>query len=264
MENNIFNPTGNKEVDDFMNLITEIVAIPDDALNADRVESIIGAMNGAITEKQREQVIVELAKKMEQHPEEDTVEVFKETRDALLEELDSVSKEKQTLISGIFDILVSLAEEAKDRAGNYATVVKFELCREGAKLPTYAHDTDAGCDIYAPEDVVIPAGALGFKVDTGLKMAMRSGWALMIYPRSGLSMKTGLRISNSIGCCDCQYRDEIGVLFDNLAKEDYTIHAGDRIAQFVLEPVHQFKGEMVESVEGLYGDRKSSFGGTGK
>lgn len=60
------------------------------------------------------------------------------------------------------------------------------------------------------------------------------------------------------------FRNEIGVLFDNLAKEDYTIHAGDRIAQFVLEPVHQFKGEVVESVKGLYGDRQSGFGGTGK
>lgn len=264
MENNIFNPTGNKEVDDFMNLITEIVALPDDALNADRVESIVGAMNGAVTEKQREEVIVELTKKMEQHPEEDVVKVFKETKEALLEELGSLSNEKQTLVSAIFDILVSFAEEAKDRAGNYATVVKFELCREGAKLPTYAHDTDAGCDIYAPEDITIPAGTLGFKVDTGLRMAMRPGWSLMIYPRSGLSMKTGLRISNSIGCVDCMYRNEISILFDNFAKEDYVIHAGDRIAQFVLEPVHQFKGEVVESVEGLYGDRNGGFGHSGK
>lgn len=260
----IFKPTGNKEIDDFMNLLTQIVALPDEALNGDRVDSLIGAMKGSITEKQREQVVLELMKQMEASPNENFIATLEETSAGLLEELGDISSEKKMVITAIFDVLISLCEEAKKRAGNYATVVKFELCREGAKLPTYAHDTDAGCDIYAPEDVVIPAGALGFKVDTGLKMAMKPGWALMIYPRSGLSMKTGLRISNSIGCCDCQYRDEIGVLFDNLAKEDYTIHAGDRIAQFVLEPVHQFKGEVVESVEGLYGDRKSSFGGTGK
>lgn len=198
----MFKPTGNKEIDDFMNLITEIITIPDDILTQDRVESVIGAMNGAITEKQREEIIVELAKNMELHPEDDIVAAFKESADNLLEEIGEVSTEKANLIRAIFDILIGLAEEAQERVGVCATIVQFELCREGAKLPTYAHDTDAGCDIYAPEDVVIPAGALGFKVDTGLKMAMKPGWKMLIYPRSGLSMKTGLRISNSIGLID--------------------------------------------------------------
>lgn len=255
----MFKPTGN---DDFVNLITELIALPDDALNADRVESIIGAMNGAITAKQREEIIVELVKGMEQHPEDDVIDILKQSSAELVEELGDASQEKKKLISSIFDILIGIAEEAKERVGGTATTIQFELCREGAKLPTYAHDTDAGCDIYAPEDIVIPAGALGFKVDTGLKMAMKPGWKMLIYPRSGLSMKTGLRISNNVGVVDALYRDSVGVLFDNLAKEDYTIHAGDRIAQFVLEPVHQFKGEVVESVEGLYGDRLGGFGST--
>lgn len=198
----IFKPTGNTELEDFTNLITEIVALPDEVLDADRVESIVGAMNGAITAKQREQVIIELVKGMEEHPEDDVIAALTEAKNGLLEEIGEVSNEKKTLITSIFDILISMGMEAQERVGNYATVVKFELCREGAKLPTYAHDTDAGCDIYAPEDITIPAGALGFKVDTGLKLAMRPGWALMIYPRSGLSMKTGLRISNSIGLID--------------------------------------------------------------
>lgn len=260
----MFKPTGNKEIDDFMNLITEIVALPDDVLTPDRVESVIGAMNGAITEKQREEIVVELAKNMELHPEEDAVAAFKTSADELLEELGDISTEKTNLIRAIFDILTKLAEEAQERSGVCATVVQFELCYEGAKLPTYAHDTDAGCDIYAPEDVVIPAGTLGFKVDTGLKMAMKPGWELQIRPRSGLSMKTGLRISNSPATIDADFRNEIGVLFDNFSKEDYTIHAGDRIAQFVLSPVYHFKAQQVDSVEGIGGDRKSGFGGTGK
>lgn len=259
-----FKPTGNSEIDELTNLITDLVAMPDEALDTDKVDSIIGAMNGAITPKQREEVIVEFVKHMEQHPNEDVITPLKESIQSLYEELESLSQEKIRLIQAIFDIIIQMAEEAQERVGNGATVVQFELYRESAKLPTYAHDTDAGCDIYAPEDVVIPAGTLGFKVDTGLKMAMKPGWELQIRPRSGLSMKTGLRISNSPATIDADFRNEIGVLFDNFSKEDYTIHAGDRIAQFVLSPVYHFKAQQVDSIEGIGGDRKSGFGGTGK
>lgn len=261
--NDLFKPTGNTEFDDFMNLITEIVAMPDEALNAERVEATVGAMRGSITAKAREQVVIELSKAMAASPDEDVVSLLRQSAEEIIEELDGVSNEKQTLIREIFNILAELAEEAATRVGIYDTVIEFELAKEGAKLPTYAHDTDAGCDIYAPEDITIPAGALGFKVDTGLKMAMKPGWAMLIYPRSGMSMKTGLRISNSIGLIDCSYRDSVGVLFDNFAKEDYTIHAGDRIAQFVLTPVHQFKGNVVESVANIGENRNGGFGSSG-
>lgn len=141
-------------------------------------------------------------------------------------------------------------------------VIYFELIHENAKVPTYAHETDAGADIYAIEDQEIPAGARGVKVRTGLKMAIPEGWQIAIRPRSGLSAKTNLRISNQIGTIDASYRGEVMVLFDNIGPTSYTIRAGDRIAQCIFEPVTHFNAEVVPTVASIGNDRGGGFGST--
>jgi dUTP pyrophosphatase len=133
----------------------------------------------------------------------------------------------------------------------------------GAVAPHYVHDTDAGMDIYANEDILIPAGARGVVVKTGLKCAIPEGWQLAIRPRSGMSKKTPIRISNCVGTIDSGYRDEIGVLVDNLSDSDYTIANGDRIAQFVVEKVYKAKWKTVEDVTTIGGNRNGGFGSTG-
>lgn len=140
--------------------------------------------------------------------------------------------------------------------------IYFELIHENAKVPTYAHETDAGADIYAVEDQVIAAGARSVKVPTGLKMAIPEGWQIAIRPRSGLSAKTNLRISNQIGTIDASYRGEVMVLFDNIGPTSYTIHAGDRIAQCIFEPVTHFNAEVVPTVASIGNDRGGGFGST--
>ena len=76
-------------------------------------------------------------------------------------------------------------------------------------------------------------------------------------------MKTGLRLSNSIGIIDADYRGEIGVIYDNISDSDYTIKAGDRIAQMWVERVERFKPVIVDTLPTTErGD--GGFGSTGK
>ena len=192
------------------------------------------------------------------------IEVMSAAADELIEELEITSENKKSLIRGIFGIFAGLAKEAFDRLEGYDTIAYFELVHPNARIPAYAHDTDAGADVYAPEDVVIAPGARGQKIDTGFKMALAPGWYMAVCPRSGLSYKTTMRIANTPGTVDCDYRDNVGILIDNLSDETILIHAGDRIAQFILHPVHRFKGVTVEDVTKIGENRGGGFGSTGK
>jgi len=140
--------------------------------------------------------------------------------------------------------------------------IPIELCRPGAVLPRYAHPTDGGMDITAPVELLIPAGATVI-VPTGLKVAVPEGWMLLVFPRSGLSAKTGLRVANSPGLIDAGYRDEVGIILHNTGTVDYLVDAGDRIAQFVMVPRTETCFSPVDCVAHLGDDRGGGFGHTG-
>ena len=183
----------------------------------------------------------------------------KEKVDEIVNEAGFTNVYKTQVLSAILNALVSLYDKVIERFGNYVTTVYFEKTIDTAKLPTYAHEEDACCDVYCPEEVVIPAGARGFKVNIGLKAAIPMDYELLVRARSGISMKTPLRISNGQGTIDENYLGPICVLFDNISNEDYTINVNDRIAQLALKPVYRFKSEFVDSVE----DIKTSTRGEG-
>ena len=92
--------------------------------------------------------------------------------------------------------------------------IHIEKCREDAKLPSYAHDGDAGMDLYAAEDVIIEPGRTAL-VPVGIKLAIPYGYEVQIRPRSGVSLKTPLRIPNAPGTIDCGYSDEVNVIVYN-------------------------------------------------
>lgn len=140
--------------------------------------------------------------------------------------------------------------------------IAIELCLVGAVIPHYAHPTDGGMDITSPVELTIPAGQTKI-VPTGLKVAVPEGWMLLVFPRSGLSAKTGLRVANSPGLIDAGYRDEVGVILHNTGAEDYTVTAGARIAQFVLVRRTAIRFEQVTSVADIGDDRGGGFGHTG-
>ena len=101
--------------------------------------------------------------------------------------------------------------------------ISIELCHPAAKMPSYARQGDAGMDIYAVEDLVIKPGKTVL-VRTGLKVAIPRGYEIQIRPRSGLSLKTPLRVANSPGTIDAGFRDEVCIIMSNISlKEDYQI-----------------------------------------
>lgn len=140
--------------------------------------------------------------------------------------------------------------------------VAIELCRNGAVIPEYSHPHDGGMDITAPLEVIIPAGATRI-VLCGFKVAVPEGWMLLVFPRSGLSAKSGLRIANSPGLIDAGYRDEVGVIIHNTGSEDYLVSAGARIAQLVLMPRFAVDFQQAASVADIGEDRGGGFGHSG-
>jgi dUTP pyrophosphatase len=104
-------------------------------------------------------------------------------------------------------------------------------------LPSPAHPGDAGLDLYAAESLSLKPSERG-AVPTGIAVAIPSGYAGYVQPRSGLALKQGLGLINSPGLIDSGYRGEIKVALINLDPENVIhIGRGDRIAQLVVLPV---------------------------
>lgn len=119
--------------------------------------------------------------------------------------------------------------------------VKVKKLNRYAKIPTRGSAAAAGYDLYAavedkdPLDptIVIPSHETVI-IGTGLAMELPEGIFLGIYPRSGLSIKEGLRPANCVGVIDSDYRGEIKVAIHNDTNETKYIALGDRIAQAIL------------------------------
>ena len=156
---------------------------------------------------------------------------------------------------------------------------------DNTQLPIYAHETDAGLDIYAKEEITINPGEIKI-IGTGIRVAIPEGYAILIQPRSGQSAKTKLRIANTPGLIDSGYRDEIGVIIENIEPpfkdidyefdnngeihiksilhgQSYTIAEGQRFAQMRLVQVPKAEFIKVESVGEIGEDRGGGFGSTG-
>lgn len=168
-------------------------------------------------------------------------------------------KKKQFLI----DLLTQSANLTMDMAENPRDRVKVKVYKlnPDAQLPTYAYPTDAGADVSAVEEVTIPAGETRI-IPTGLAVAIPAGYEIQIRPRSGLSAKTKLRIANSPGTLDSQYRGPVGVIITNTGDIPYVIEKGMKIAQMVIAPTPMIKWIEVDSEADL-GETDRGSGGFG-
>ena len=109
--------------------------------------------------------------------------------------------------------------------------------KDGATLPSRAHEGDAGLDLYACEPAHIGPGER-WSVGTGVAVEIPAGHAGLVLPRSGLAREHGIALVNSPGLIDSGYRGEVRVLLLNTdPAEIFRVQAGDRIAQLVLVPV---------------------------
>ncbi len=130
-------------------------------------------------------------------------------------------------------------------------------------LPSYAHAGDAGLDLHAREDAVVRAGGGRALVPTGIAIALPSGHAGFVLPRSGLALRHGVAVANAPGLIDVAYRGEIKVVLLNTDPvEDYQVHRGDRIAQLVVQRVEQVTWHVVEALDA--NDRGGGFGHSGR
>jgi dUTP pyrophosphatase len=108
---------------------------------------------------------------------------------------------------------------------------------EDLPLPAYAHPGDAGADLRAATDVVLPPGGRA-TVGTGIAIAVPDGYAAFVHPRSGLAARHGITLVNAPGTVDAGYRGEVRVVLLNTdPSEPFTVRRGDRIAQLVVQPV---------------------------
>lgn len=124
--------------------------------------------------------------------------------------------------------------------------LKIKKVRENAKLPTRGTPGSAGLDLYACMDAPLTlAGGETALIPTGIAIGIDDiHYAAFIHSRSGLAIKHGIGLLNSVGVIDSDYRGEICVGVINQIAEPYTIQPFERIAQMVIKPV-----EMPEIVE---------------
>lgn len=127
--------------------------------------------------------------------------------------------------------------------------------------PTRAHKGDAGLDLTANENLVIPSGQRR-TINLGTAVAIPEGQAGLICPRSGLAAKHGITVLNAPGIIDAGYRGDIGVVLINHGTKPFEVSAGDRIAQLLIMPYTNLTpvGRPLDTTD--RGDK--GFGSTGK
>ncbi len=141
--------------------------------------------------------------------------------------------------------------------------LRVQRLSDRARLPTRAHDGDAGLDLYAAEAATIEPGQR-LAVATGIAVEIPRGHAGLVLPRSGLAARHGIALVNAPGLIDAGYRGEVKVLLLNTDRSaGFEVSAGDRIAQLVLVPIAEPDplevDEMVASARG-----GSGFGSSGR
>ena len=130
-------------------------------------------------------------------------------------------------------------------------------------LPAYAHEGDAGLDLYAAENAILPAAGGRALIPTGISIAIPMGYGGFVLPRSGLALRHGLSVLNAPGLIDAAYRGEIKVILLNTdPTEEYRVSRRDRIAQLVIQKVEQVSWAVTDSLDGV--DRGGGFGHSGR
>ena len=214
------------------------------------------------------------------------IEQMREQHESIYKGIDeqlgeTLSAQKRDFLKKLIGITFNTLADSEGASKRHI-LIPIEYCRPDAKMPTYAHLTDAGMDIYLTEDITIHPGETKL-IPTGIKVALPLGYELQVRPKSGRSLKSKLRIANTPGTIDAGYRDEIGIIVDNIDPvirsaeidesgrlynvlwgSDITLTKGEKIAQLVLSEVPKAVFYEVESVSTIENDgRQGGFGSTG-
>jgi dUTP pyrophosphatase len=187
------------------------------------------------------------------------------------EALEKISGQKGKWIMNIdgLEYKIGLLEkriEELEKRGKRRIPVPIKRLHPKALIPRYQKDGDAGFDFHALIDneigyvVVEPHSQV--IVPTGLACAIPVGHEIQVRPRSGLSFKYQITVTNSPGTLDSPYRGEIKVIIYNLSNEPFSIKNEDRIAQGVLGEVEEAMFFLVDDLS-LTDRGAGGFGSTG-
>ena len=200
----------------------------------------------------------------------------------------SLTVAKRDFLKQMFGFIIGAINDTECIAKRYVPVA-IELCHPDAKIPQYAHISDSGVDVYALEDITVRPGETVL-VPTGLKVGLPAGYELQVRPKSGRALKTKLRVANTPGTIDQEYRDEIKVIIENVEPpikdityvfveghnapdhleirsiiygNSYTISKGEKFCQLVLAETPKISFYRVDNISEVEGDRNGGFGSTG-
>ncbi len=141
-------------------------------------------------------------------------------------------------------------------------MVTVQLCKiTDVKTPSYAHEGDAGLDLFAAEECVLKPLERKL-VSTGIKIAVPKGYEAQIRPRSGLALNHGVSIVNTPGTIDAGYRGVIGIIAINLGQQDFKVEKNMKIAQMIINKVEQVAIEEVQELDST-SRGAGGFGSTG-
>jgi dUTP pyrophosphatase len=141
-------------------------------------------------------------------------------------------------------------------------VVKIQKIRgaEDLSIPSYAHPGDAGLDLYSREETTLAPGERKM-IPTGVQFAIPDGYVGLVWDKSGLSMKEGLKTLG--GVLDSGYRGELMVGMVNVSSQPYTFLRGHKVAQLLIQKIERVDIEEVLTFEET-SRGEGGFGSTGK
>ena len=245
-------------------------------------EEILSQMEDSMGDPSTRIMMAEALRKDNMSP-DDVIKIFQEAIKNIDEEMDALDQKRKDFFKRYFGIIINIIQGLEGLSDRVISI-PIEYCRE-VKPPQYASEGDAGMDLYSPDEFTINPGEVKI-IPTGIKVALPKGYAFLIQPRSGLSVKTKMRVANTPGLIDSGYRNEIGVIIENIEPpikdieydfddsgtpiiksilhgESFTIHKDERFAQMRLVAVPTAALYEVESVGEIGQNRGGGFGHTG-
>ena len=155
--------------------------------------------------------------------------------------LDGINAQMSEVVNGIADSAVCKMLANIDISDRRIPI----MLEDGARMPVYAHDADAGVGLFAAEEKIILAHSRG-TVRTGVHMAIPEGYFGAIRAKSGLLKSFGILCSGTV---DSGYTGEIMVTLVNTSGERYEVAEGSKVAQMILIPFQHVAFKRVERLE---------------
>lgn len=274
---------GDEGVEDATAMFGALLSMPDDEFK-DVSTILLDEINRSLNTP-AERIALVAAMTAQGYTGDDLTDTFQELCNEIDTQLTDLSQIKRDWLKQLMGSVTNAINETEGISKRYIRV-PYEKCHEDAKAPAYAHETDSGMDVYALEDITLAPGEQKI-IPIGIKVALPAGYELQVRPKSGISAKTKLRVANAPGTIDAGYRDEIGVIIENIEPpirsiatdfaespndfipvgaiefgRSYTIGKGQKFAQLVLSEVPKAVLYEVESVGEIGEDRGGGFGST--